>query len=100
LASRLTALSFGATLVGLFWHLYGTASDGGLYNYGTLFKLNAGAGGWSESVLYNFGFIGDGAYPESFLLLDATGNIYGTTSSGGPTGGVDGGQGTVFEITP
>jgi uncharacterized repeat protein (TIGR03803 family) len=81
-------------------NLYGTASDGGLYNYGTLFKLNAGAGGWSESVLYNFGFIGDGAYPESFLLLDATGNIYGTTSSGGPTGGVDGGQGTVFEITP
>jgi uncharacterized repeat protein (TIGR03803 family) len=82
-------------------NLYGTTGGGGSYNYGTLFKLTPGAAGWTESVIYNFGSIGDGEYPGSFLLLDAAGNIYGTTSAGGPGGGVDNnGQGTVFEITP
>ena len=82
-------------------NLFGTTSDAGLYNYGTLFKLTADNAGWAETVLYNFGFVGDGEYPESFLLLDGSGNIYGTTSAGGPGGGTsNNGQGTVFEITP
>lgn len=82
-------------------NLFGTTSDAGLYNYGTLFKLTADNAGWAETVLYNFGFVGDGEYPESFLLLDGSGNIYGTTPAGGPGGGTsNNGQGTVFEITP
>ncbi len=39
----------------------------------------------------------DGAYPRAGLILDATGNLYGTTSYGGVNGY---GVGAVFELTP
>lgn len=43
------------------------------------------------------GFLGapsDGVLPNGGLVIDASGNLYGTTTSGGATN-----QGTVFEIT-
>jgi uncharacterized repeat protein (TIGR03803 family) len=40
----------------------------------------------------------DGAYSDTGLILDAAGNLYGTTSSGGASG--PSGNGTVFELTP
>ena len=50
----------------------------------------------SETVLYNFPSIStDGTFPESGLILDAAGNLYGTASEGGANGG-----GAVFEVTP
>ncbi len=71
--------------------LYGTTTSGGAYGYGTLFKLSRSA---PEKVLYSFtGMDGDGATPYSSLVIDAAGNLYGTTNGGGAYG-----YGTVFEI--
>jgi uncharacterized repeat protein (TIGR03803 family) len=92
---------------GLVWdqqgNLYATASGGGNYDYGMLFELSPlSGGGWSESVIYNFGkYNGDGRFPGSALIWDGGGDLYGTTLAGGIDGGVSNeGQGTVFEITP
>ena len=46
------------------------------------------------TVLHTFSGQGDGAEPAVGLTMDAAGNLYGTTSGGGP-----GGFGTVFKMT-
>jgi uncharacterized repeat protein (TIGR03803 family) len=81
-------------------NLYGTTSGGGTYcgerPCGTVFELTpTEGGGWTETVLHNFGNGTDGASPYAGLLIDTTGNLYGTNVAGG-TGGV----GTVFKLTP
>jgi len=82
---------YGTTVLG------GTGSAcGGPYACGTVFELTPTAGGgWTEQVLHSFGNGTDGQYAYSGLIFDASGNLYGTTS----TGGTDG-NGTVFELTP
>jgi uncharacterized repeat protein (TIGR03803 family) len=67
-----------------------------MYNYGTVYELTPGLGNeWNESILYDFP-TGELAGPFGGPVLDARGNIYGTTEYGGPyyPGG------TVFELTP
>jgi uncharacterized repeat protein (TIGR03803 family) len=83
-------------------NIYGTAADNGPYVFGSLFKLSpAAGGGWTETVIHDFGNGSDGKYPSGSLVLDAAGNLYGTTSGGGASGGVsNNGQGIIFEITP
>ena len=80
-------------------NLYGTTQFGGAYGdyYGVVFTLNPGANGlWSEKLLHSFDFNGtDGYNPLAGLLFDSSGNLYGTTESGGTTT-----NGTVFEMTP
>ena len=77
-------------------NLYGTTRDGGTFGGGTVFKLSpAGGGTWTEQVLYNFGNGIDGIYPQAGLILDAAGNLYGTTYENGFFG-----YGTVFELSP
>jgi uncharacterized repeat protein (TIGR03803 family) len=73
-------------------NLYGTCSQGGTFNGGTVFKIdNSG----NYTVLHNFGAPGDdGQWPLGALAIDANGNLYGTTVSGGAFAG----QGTVFKI--
>lgn len=97
-------------------NLYGTTYSGGLPcpgfggTCGTVFELSppsSPGGAWTETVLHNFctnvvnGRCLDGNYPHSRLTLDATGNLYGTTTWGG-TGHLDGGEnaGVVFELSP
>jgi uncharacterized repeat protein (TIGR03803 family) len=85
--------------------LYGTTAfggGGGCPNYfsgcGTVFKLDATG---EETVLYSFtGTGGDGAYPYAGLVLDAAGNLYGTTAQGGTYACNYGenGCGTVFKL--
>ena len=88
------SLVFGETGV-----LYGTTSSGGINGAGTVFELiPPGIGGatWTEKVLYNFkGGTSDGSLPYAGLIFDSSGNLYGTTVSGGT-----GGQGTVFQLSP
>jgi uncharacterized repeat protein (TIGR03803 family) len=79
-------------------NLYGTTAGETKFGNGTVFKLTpptAYSHRWVEEVLHVFRSARDGAGPESDLLLDHTGHLYGTTHSGGR-----GGFGTVFEITP
>jgi uncharacterized repeat protein (TIGR03803 family) len=71
------------------FNLYGTTINGG-YGYGTVFKLTNTGSGWTESVLYSFSALDDGADPATGLALDGSGNLYGTTLTGG---------GTVFKLT-
>ena len=85
-------------------NLYGTTGFGGSTNCnlgcGTVFKLTPGSSGWTESVLYTFTGGSDGRQPSARILLDAAGNLYGTTSFGGNVGSVcSSGCGTVFKLT-
>lgn len=66
-------------------NLYGTTSGGGDYGYGTVFELMQHPDGkWTHSVLHSFENDGpDGADPTGGLILDAAGNLYGTTTFGG-----------------
>jgi uncharacterized repeat protein (TIGR03803 family) len=76
-------------------NLYGTTDLGGAYGYGTVFELSpAKDGSWTEKVLHHFNSHGrDGLYPYGDVMVDASGNVYGTTSGGGSFG-----SGTVFEL--
>jgi uncharacterized repeat protein (TIGR03803 family) len=78
-------------------NVYGTTSGGGTYGQGIVFKLAPGSNGkWSESVLHNFpSFADDGEGPTGGPVMDAAGNLYGTTEGdGGPYK-----YGTVFELS-
>ena len=80
-------------------NLYGTTFFGGVYGTGEVFELSPSAtagGSWSESVLYSFGGYGaDGLNPEGAVVLDAAGNIYGTTPHGGTYS-----DGTLWQLSP
>ena len=80
-------------------NLYGTAFDGGTNALGAVFELVPGSHGtWTENILYSFCSVAgcdDGANPQGGLTVDAAGNLYGTTASGGAHG-----AGTVFELVP
>jgi uncharacterized repeat protein (TIGR03803 family) len=78
-------------------NLYGTTSHGGAYGEGTAFELTRKGGGvWNEKILHSFhNDATDGSRPYASLMLDAAGNVYGTTVSGGTYG-----YGTVFELIP
>ena len=61
------------------------------------------AAAWSEKTLWSFGAgIDDAVYPYAGLIMDAKGNLYGTTYRGGAYDESDGlgGDGTVFELSP
>ena len=83
--------------------LYGAASDGGTGGGGTVFELSPPTDWSTLTVLYSFtgtaggncpnlGYPGPG--PWASLTMDATGNLYGTTSCDGAYG-----YGNVFELT-
>jgi uncharacterized repeat protein (TIGR03803 family) len=81
--------------------LYGTTSEGGTGNAGTVFKLMPpveGQTAWTKTVLYNFcSQLGcsDGYEPRASLIFDKEGALYGTTEFGGT-----GNNGIVFKLTP
>ncbi len=76
--------------------LYGTTFAGGTSNYGTVFRVSPPAPGqteWKLSTLFNFHGT-DGRAPIGPLLRDKSGNLYGTTVTGGANG-----HGTVFKLS-
>lgn len=79
-------------------NLYGTTSGGGAYGQGTVFELMPSSSGkWSEVVLHSFpSSPNDGQDPTGGLILDAAGDLYGTTEGGGGPYR----YGTVFRLTP
>ncbi len=93
----------GALIADHAGNLYGTTAEGGSSNCangcGTVFRLtppSAQGGPWTETVLYRFTAGSDGAAPESNLIFDAAGSLYGTTAGGGDASN----DGTAFRLTP
>jgi uncharacterized repeat protein (TIGR03803 family) len=83
-------------------NLYGTGGFGGANGTGVVFEMSPQTNGWSYKVLYSFGAYpssGDGFAPNSPLVFDKAGNMYGITNEGGLTGCFQG-CGTVFELSP
>ena len=72
-------------------NLYGTTTNGGAYGAGAVFELANGSN--QITVLASFDGYGDGSDPDAGLTLDAAGNIFGKTETGGWSG-----AGNVFEI--
>jgi hypothetical protein len=90
-------------------NLYGTTNYGGNLSCsrsgmgcGVVFELSPTGTGWVESVVHTFIDKEDGAYPLGGVTIDAVGNLYGTTSSGGNINACAGqvsGCGIVFKLT-
>ncbi len=80
--------------------LYGTTHAGGQSignSGGVVYSLTPSGNKWQASVLYSFCTVSgcaDGQAPEGGLVIDAAGNLYGTTMIGGT------GEGTAFELSP
>jgi uncharacterized repeat protein (TIGR03803 family) len=75
-------------------NLIGTAGEGGTGGGGTVFSLTPGQGGWTFNLMYSL--FGPQYYgPRAALTMDAAGNLYGTTISGGAYG-----YGSAFKLTP
>lgn len=67
-------------------NLYGTTYEGGpnVSGSGTVFQMSPdGRGNWNETTLHVFTGLPDGSGPLSSLIIDQSGNIFGTTSAGG-----------------
>jgi uncharacterized repeat protein (TIGR03803 family) len=78
-------------------NIYGaaTAGDNG-HRKGYIYRLKKGPlGTWTRKILYQFTGGSDGGWPNSDLIFDTAGNLYGTTSAGGVSG-----FGVVFELIP
>ena len=78
-------------------NLYGTTTLGGINNLGAVYEVSpptTAGKPWTESVIFSFDGT-NGTLPAGRLLLDASGDLYGTTDGGGA-----GGEGTVFKLTP
>lgn len=73
-------------------NLYGTTLDGGANDLGTVFKLTSHG---KKKILHSFASDGDTYAPNSPLIMDADGNLYGTTTMGGVAD-----NGTVYKVTP
>jgi uncharacterized repeat protein (TIGR03803 family) len=84
---------------------YGATDQGGSTacsgnGCGTIFKLDAKG---NETVLYSFTGTTDGEAPNGNLVMDVSGDLYGTTYQGGDSScgyGGTSGCGVVFELTP
>jgi uncharacterized repeat protein (TIGR03803 family) len=72
-------------------NLYGTTQTGGWYASGSVFELAAGTHALSTLVSFDGT---NGLRPRTGLIVDAAGNVYGTTDLGATTTA----GGTVFEI--
>ena len=82
----------GGLVIDAAGNVYGTTQNGGRNGSGAVFKV---APDFTETLLYSFASGSDGRYPRDGLIMDANGNLYGTTYTGGSAG-----CGTVFEVTP
>jgi len=81
-------------------NLYGTTLLGGAYALGTAFELNPTGSTWNYTVIHDFsGSPNDGVKPAASMIVDQSGNLYGTTEYGGSES-CSKGCGTVFELSP
>ena len=84
--------------------LFGTAAAGGAHNAGLLFSLVPNGTQSQFGVIHDFcnrPDCKDGDLPDSELMLDGSGTLYGTTVNGGGNDTDDGhaGGGTLFRVS-
>ena len=87
----------GAVVLDASGAVYGTTAKGGTSSDGIAYQLvppPTGSTTWTENILHTFAGR-DGSTPTGALVFDSHGNLYGTTSKGGPNQ-----KGTVFLLTP
>jgi len=93
-------ISFGGVVMDGVGNLYGTTWGGGNSDCsygsgcGTVFELKPSGGSWTYNLVYAFQG-NDGEDPAGGLVMDAMGNLYGTTNNGGTAY-----SGTVFKLSP
>ena len=73
-------------------NIYGLTYQNGANNIGTLFELPHGSTTLIEVLSFDNSF--EGGRPQAGLMIDSSGNLFGTTSQGGVNG-----RGTVFEYS-
>jgi uncharacterized repeat protein (TIGR03803 family) len=88
--------AYGTPVLDPAGNLYGTTFLGGKNNIGAVYKLSpAKKGKWTKKIVYSFAYDNTvGNEPYAGVVLDAEGNIYGTTTGGGEFNI----YGTVFEL--
>jgi uncharacterized repeat protein (TIGR03803 family) len=77
-------------------NLYGATFSGGKNVLGSVFRLSPKSGAataYTFTELYSFDPSTDGFAPYAGVIADVNGNLYGTTSDGGPAGG-----GTIYRL--
>ncbi len=74
-------------------NFYGTTSEGGAHNQGTVFKLTRRGSSWTLTTLYSFSGP-DGSTPSARVIFGPDGTLYGTTYYGGA------GYGVVYRLQP
>jgi uncharacterized repeat protein (TIGR03803 family) len=82
---------WGGLLMDTNGNLCGTTRGGGIYGNGTVFALAQGSSTIDTLVSFNGS---NGSAPQAGLIMDSSGNLYGTAYGGGAYG-----DGTVFEVT-
>ncbi len=91
---------YGTTALGGTGHNDGSQQGGA----GVVFELSPSANGWTLTPVYNFcslpgtDYCPDGAFPLAGVTFDKSGNLYGTTDSGGTSESE--GYGTVYKLSP
>jgi uncharacterized repeat protein (TIGR03803 family) len=86
---------YGALVMDQAGNLYGTTYSGGSQGFGAVFKLTQSDHGWSYISLHDFTGGDDGGNPGCGVMFDASGNLYGTASTGGVYR-----DGIVWQVTP
>jgi uncharacterized repeat protein (TIGR03803 family) len=81
---------YGTPAVDARGNMYGGTGGCGTSNLGVVWKVSKNR---TETILHNFAGASDGQSPLAGVILDAAGNIYGTTNTGGASG-----FGTAFEV--
>ena len=104
-AQQYTWGPYGGVAMDAAGNIYGTTRQEGAYNMGSVFKLSPSNGGWTYTDLHDFTGGADGATPLGDIMLDAAGNVWGTTVAGGQTGARCEAYysyqcGVIFEVTP
>jgi uncharacterized repeat protein (TIGR03803 family) len=91
------ASPFSPPIEGSDGNFYGVTANGGTSNFGTVYQLTPTG---VLTTLYSFTGTGDGATPSGPLVEGPDGNFYGASGSNGAVTAANGGNGTIFMITP
>jgi uncharacterized repeat protein (TIGR03803 family) len=87
-------LPYGGVIFDNAGNLYGTTQNGGPNGNGTVYELSPAGSGWTKLILLSFDGGNQGGGPTGGVVMDAEGNLYGSTIADGPQGG-----GTAYRLS-